>query len=106
MVSVDSGESFLDRQKDWRMAEGIPRPADTPPNWLTKIPLVLIGCITYSGSTLTDIHQTGFMLDFAEGFGSDSLPKSALIDVSGDEVKEYDISAISLIQGYRGGFIN
>jgi len=80
---------------------------DPKPPWVFNIPLVFMGCITYSASAdPSDIHQTGFMLDFASSMSPAGGPLGATFDVSGDAPKEYDISGITLIQGFRGAFGN
>jgi hypothetical protein len=81
----------------------IPNPK---PPWVFQIPLVFIGCITYSAGDLFDVHQTGFMLDFAKGMVPNGGPLDATFDVSGGGAREYDVSGVSLIQGFRGAFGN
>src|SRR6266550_3886653 len=41
---------------------------------LNQLSLQLAGCITYSGAEITDIHQTGFLLNFTRGVRSDGVP--------------------------------
>jgi hypothetical protein len=79
---------------------------DPKPPWVFKVPLVFIGCITYSASNPLDVHQTGFMLDFATGVSPAGGPLDATFDVSGSGPREYDISGVTLIQGFRGAFGN
>ncbi|MCK1653846.1 hypothetical protein IVA88_20725 [Bradyrhizobium sp. 149] len=71
-----------------------------------RIALVFIGCIVYSATDPNEVHQTGFMLDFANGTLPSGPPKTATFDISGKEAREYDLSDISLIQGFQGSFGN
>lgn len=73
----------------------------------TTIPLVYTGCITYGAQTVADVHQTGFMLDFAKGqINGGGAPIQTVFDISSDTALDYDLSGITLMPALYGNFAN